>query len=251
MEAPPANKYLLRARHEGIASRSRAAVPTSQPFRVRLVDIRNGICQFGCTDLAHGRYLAINAMRRGSGIDRMNTAEACNALVRRCGIPPVVLVCAVALFATPTSADAADEDFGAWFAVFANGKLPEPLNDSQGSWRLWLDAALRFGDDASRFSQGLIRAGLGYPLGNAWTVWAGYAYIRTEPPYANPPTDEQRIWEQVIWNGAINRLKLSSRTRLEQRFFRGGTDTGWRLRESIKLTHPLDSSDSWSLVLSD
>ena len=46
-------------------------------------------------------------------------------------------------------------------------------------------------------------------------------------------------------------LKLSSRTRLEQRFFRGGIDTGWRLRESIKLTRPLDSTDTWSLVLSD
>lgn len=87
--------------------------------------------------------------------------------------------------------------------------------------------------------------------GNAWTVWAGYAYIRTDPPYATSTTNEQRIWEQAIWNGTIGRLKLSSRTRLEQRFFSGGNETGWRLREFIKLTQPLDSSDAWSLVLSD
>lgn len=147
------------------------------------------------------------------------------------------------------AAGAADEDFGAWFAVFATGKLPEPLNDARGSWRLSLDGALRFADDASRLSQAVMRAGVGYPLSSVWTVWAGYAYIRTEPPYAATTTNEQRIWEQAIWNGAIGPLKLSSRTRLEQRFFSGGNETGWRLRESIKLTHPL--SDVWSLVLSD
>ncbi len=149
------------------------------------------------------------------------------------------------------AADAADEDFGAWFAVFANGKLPEPLNNRRGSWRLWLDGSLRFGDDASRLSQGLIRAGAGYQLSKAWTLWAGYAYIRTEQPYAAIPTNEQRIWEQAIWGGAFGRFKLSSRTRLEQRFFSGGSETGWRLRESIKATQPLDSSDAWSLVVSD
>src|SRR5262245_52867862 len=148
-------------------------------------------------------------------------------------------------------ADAADEDFGAWFAVSANGALPEPLNDGRGSWRLWLDGALRFGDDASRLSQALIRPGVGYSLSNAWTVWAGYAYIHTEPPYAATETDEHRIWEQVIWSGAIGSLKLSSRTRLEQRFFSGGSETGWRLREFIKLTQPLDSRDVLSLVVSD
>jgi Protein of unknown function (DUF2490) len=162
-----------------------------------------------------------------------------------------LLVCSVAMFSKAPTANSADEDFGAWFAVFANGKLPEPLNDGRGSWRWWLDGALRFGDDASRLSQALIRGGVGYPLSDAWTAWAGYAYIHTEAPYASIPTDENRIWEQVVWNGAISRLKVSSRTRLEQRFFVGGIDTGWRLRESVKLTRPLDSNDGWSLIVSD
>jgi hypothetical protein len=143
----------------------------------------------------------------------------------------------------------ADEDNGAWFGVFANGALPPSLNDSTNSWRLWLDAQLRFGDDASRFSQGLVRPGVGYSLSKDWSVWVGYAYVRTEPPYANPPTDEQRIWEQIIWNGAVGSTKLSSRTRLEQRFFNGGGDTGWRLREFAKLVQPL--GNAWSFVFSD
>lgn len=145
----------------------------------------------------------------------------------------------------------ADEDNGAWFGVFANGALPPSLNDPTSSWRLWLDAQLRFGDDASRFSQGIVRPGIGYSLSEAWSLWAGYAYIRTEPPYATTPTDEQRIWEQAIWNGAVDATKLSSRTRLEQRFFSGGIDTGWRLREFVKLVQPLGAGNAWSLVFSD
>ena len=80
-------------------------------------------------------------------------------------------------------------------------------------------------------------------------LWVGYAYIRTEPPYANPPTVEQRSWEQIIWNGAVGSTKLSSRTRLEQRFFNGGSDTGWRLREFAKIVQPL--GNAWSFVFSD
>jgi hypothetical protein len=181
----------------------------------------------------------------------MSRDEVRTPLTYSCRRALILLACSIVMSSVAPAAGLADDDFGAWFAVFANGKLPEPLNDGRGSWRLWLDGALRFGDDASRFSQGLVRAGAGYRLSNAWTAWAGYAYIRTEPPYAATATTEQRIWEQVIWNGAIGRLKLSSRTRLEQRFFSGGIETGWRLREFIKVTQPLDSRDAWSLVVSD
>jgi hypothetical protein len=190
-------------------------------------------------------------IRRGSGTGRLQKAVTRNALARLCRSAPVLLACSAALPGAATTAYAADEDFGAWFAVSATGKLPEELNNEQGSWRLWLDGALRFGDDASRFSQGILRGGAGYVLNSTWTAWGGVAYIRTEPPYASPSTDERRIWEQVSWNGAVNRLKLSSRTRLEQRFFSGGIDTGWRLRELAKFTRPLDTTDTWSLVLSD
>jgi hypothetical protein len=170
---------------------------------------------------------------------------------RRRSVAAALVACTAALLSATQGARAATEDTGAWFGVFANGKLPPSLNDPTGSWRLWLDAQLRLGDDASTFSQGVVRAGVGYALSGAWSVWAGYAYIRTEPPYAATPTDEQRIWEQAIWNGAIGPTKLSSRTRLEQRFFSGGTDTGWRLREFVKLVQPLATENVWSLVVSD
>jgi len=163
-----------------------------------------------------------------------------------------VLVWVLALLSLADRVHAQDsEDFGIWLGVFGNGKLPSSLNDDRGSWRLWTDVQLRFGDDASRFSQGVLRPGIGYAVGRGWTVWGGYAYIRTDPPYSTSTTNEQRIWEQASWSGAIGTTTVSSRTRMEQRFVSTGSDTGWRLREFVKVARPLSTRKVWSAVISD
>jgi hypothetical protein len=155
------------------------------------------------------------------------------------------------MFCVASEAGAQSVDSGLWLAGSATGKLPSPLNNAKGSWRLWTDGQLRLGDDSSRFSQGLVRPGVGYALNDAWSVWAGYAYIRTDQPYARTPTNEQRIWEQVSWQGTAGRTDLSSRTRLEQRFHSAGSDTGWRFREMGKLMHPLGSNGIWLVAIYD
>ena len=169
----------------------------------------------------------------------------CSRLVRSIACVSVLLVLAARVDAQQT------QDFGFWLGGFANGPLPPPLNNDQGSWRLWTDVQARFGDDASTFSQGVLRPGIGYSLGRGWTVWGGYAYIRTHPPYSTSTTTEQRIWEQAIWSGAVGATALSSRTRVEQRFVGTGSETGWRLREFVKLARKVASRPMWSAVVSD
>ena len=146
---------------------------------------------------------------------------------------------------------AQNEDFGIWLGTTATGKLPASLNDSSGSWRLWMDVQVRFGDDASQFSQGVLRPGVGYALSPSWTVWLGYAYVVTDQPYSTARTTEQRIWEQASWGSSIGRAQLSSRTRLEERFVSTGSQTGWRLRELAKVTQSLGSSSRWFAVVWD
>ena len=142
-----------------------------------------------------------------------------------------------------------NEDFGIWVGGFAQGKFPTALNNANGSWRYWLDVQLRFGDDASRYSQGIFRPGIGYALNRSWIVYLGYAWIKTQPPYASTTTYEQRLWEQASWSGPLGPFRLASRTRLEQRFVSTGSETGWRLREMLKLTLPLGGV--WSAVAYD
>lgn len=163
-----------------------------------------------------------------------------------------VVVCAFALLTLAGHVSAqTNEDSGIWLGGFVNGKLPPSLNNDAGSWRIWMDGHARFGDDASQFSQGVLRPGIGYALGRAWTIWAGYGYIKTDAPYATTPTTEHRIWEQVSWSRVISATALSSRTRLEQRFVSTGTDVGWRVREFVKVGRPLGSKRIWSAVVSD
>jgi hypothetical protein len=155
------------------------------------------------------------------------------------------------IFCFASEAKAQSVDSGLWLSASATGKLPQPLNNAKGAWRLWIDGQSRFGDDYSRFSQGLVRPGVGYAVNPAWTVWLGYAYIRTEQPYARTPSNENRIWEQVSWQRKAGSTDLSSRTRLEERFHSAGSDTGWRFREMGKLMHPLGSGPVWLISVYD
>jgi hypothetical protein len=163
----------------------------------------------------------------------------------------VTFVSAAVFFAFAPQLKAQYVDSGIWLAGSATGKLPRPLNDAKGSWRVWTDLQLRFGDDSSRFSQGLVRPGVGYALNSAWSLWAGYAYVRTDLPYARTPSTENRIWEQLTWQGVVRRTDLSSRTRLEERFSSAGSGTGVRLREMGKLMQPLDSKKVWLIAAYD
>lgn len=158
---------------------------------------------------------------------------------------------AVMLASAQAKAQSQYVDSGTWLGGSATGKLPSSMNNAKGSWRLWIDGQLRFGDDSSRFSQGLVRPGVGYALNNAWSVWAGYAYIRTDQPYARTPTNENRIWEQASWQGLAGRTELSSRSRLEQRFNSAGSGTAWRFREMGKLIQPLGSKKLWVIAAYD
>jgi hypothetical protein len=176
-----------------------------------------------------------------------SVARAAKGGVHRFFALGLALIVVVFWFA---SARAQSVDSGLWLSFSATGKLPAPLNNAKGSWRLWTDGQARFGDDFGRFSQGLIRPGVGYALNDMWTVWAGYAYVRTEQPYARTPTNEQRVWEQLSWQTKAGRTDLSSRTRLEERFNSAGSGTGVRLREMGKLMQPLGKG-TWLIAVYD
>lgn len=144
----------------------------------------------------------------------------------------------LASLAAPTLANP-DEDQQTWGAVFNTGHL-SALHPKA---RFWLEGQGRFGDDTSRFSQGILRAGLGWAVSEHWVLWGGYAWIPSDPPGPSNGTREHRLWQQAMGNGGVpaSRLNWVARTRLEQRWLEHADDTGWRLRQFAKLTHPLTS----------
>lgn len=62
---------------------------------------------------------------------------------------------------------------------------------------------------------------------------------------------ENRSWQQasyaVVREGPV---RVNGRTRLEQRFFNTGSDTGWRLRQQLRVAIPLATGNGPSFVTS-
>lgn len=147
---------------------------------------------------------------------------------------------ALVVLACPVGAEPSSE-FQTWTSVAVSGRL-------SGAWRYTADVHLRFGDDASRYSQGILRPALGYALNDSTSLWAGYAYVESEAPFAAQPTDEHRLWQQLTWTRPTSLGTFTSRTRLEQRNLETGDDTGWRLRQSLRLSRPLPPIPRTSFV---
>ncbi|MGR9086182.1 MAG: DUF2490 domain-containing protein [Gammaproteobacteria bacterium] len=142
------------------------------------------------------------------------------------------------------------EDFQTWGNITLTGRLGA-VSPELKNFRYWLEGQGRFGDDTSRFSQGMLRSGLGYALNDAASIWLGYAFIPTEEPFSTPPVDEHRIWQQLLWSKAFSSGTITSRSRFEQRFVQRGDDVGWRFRQLFKLSSPLPFAPDFSLVLTD
>jgi len=102
-----------------------------------------------------------------------------------------------------------------------------------------MELHLRFSDAADGMEQLLLRPSLNYRLDDGFAVAAGYSYVRTNGP-RGLLSEEHRSWQQASAS-LVNKtqLRLTSRTRIEQRFVDQRPGTGWRLRQQLRLNVPL------------
>lgn len=145
---------------------------------------------------------------------------------------------------------ALERDVQTWFNITAIGKT-HSNNKFIGRLRYWLEDQERLGDDSSRFSQILLRPGLGYALTDNLSIWIGYAWIYTGKPNTPNPFEEDRIWQQLLWTKTNKYLTFTSRTRTEQRFLENNPKTAYRLRQLIKISVPFKHFNKMSFVTSD
>ncbi|MEO6421929.1 MAG: DUF2490 domain-containing protein [Candidatus Nitrotoga sp.] len=142
-------------------------------------------------------------------------------------------------------------DFQTWGTATAVGSL-ENVNPALKKFKYWAEFQGRFGDDTSRFSQAIIRPGVGYEINNTTSVWAGYALIPTAEPFSKTTFNERRFWQQLLWNNKFSFGSLTSRSRLEERLApRLGDDTSLRFRQMFKISVPLTAAPAYSIVASE
>lgn len=131
-----------------------------------------------------------------------------------------------------TPAVAATPDAQMWTSAAVTGRLSKRV-------LVGADIVGRYVDDARRLGQRVIRAQIGTPLSKRVTVWIGYAHAAT-CAVNSAAAVEERSYEQLNWAVAtLGTARLSSRTRLEQRYARGVDGTAWRLRDQVRFVVPL------------
>ena len=176
------------------------------------------------------------------------------------------------LFAGPAACEAQTrDDLGNWYAIFTNGGADRLTGGDPTPWLYWFDGHYRLRDDASGFNQSIVRPGFGRKIGEDQALWAGYAWIRTQPVDPGgldfPPaeTDEHRYWQQWTWAPWVGDFRFLHRSRFEQRTVEGFGDVALRWRQFARgqyvLTperHGCDGCDrggpgraEWSLVAWD
>ncbi|MBD2841313.1 DUF2490 domain-containing protein [Erythrobacter rubeus] len=152
----------------------------------------------------------------------------------------LAIICAVfgTLWAAPAAAT--EEDFNVWTAQFIFFNL-----DEDKDWYARFEAQERFTDDADRLGQLLLRSFVGYRISDAVNVGGGYAYILTDP-VGPVEVNEHRIYQELnvtlFDNG--NGIRLTSRNRLEQRFYEESGSTGWRYRNLVQFIAPITERNS-------
>lgn len=108
-------------------------------------------------------------------------------------------------------------------------------------------------EEGEHFSLLLVRPAVGYQVNKTLSLWQGYAWA---PSYLPKFRNENRIWQQVMFENKfkrekLNRLTIINRTRLEERWFENSNGTSVRGRHLLRVLYALGKSRKWSLVTSD
>ncbi|HHL3492540.1 TPA: DUF2490 domain-containing protein [Legionella pneumophila] len=148
---------------------------------------------------------------------------------------------------TFVSVRASTRDSQVWTIMNAIG----PINKQHRKIRYWLEIQERIGENISQLSQQVLRPGLGYELWPNTTIWLGYDRIYTTQPFADPPVNENRIWQQLLWSKEYTRFRLTARSRLEERFIQRAIHTAWRYRQLFKTSIFIPKHPKYAAVITD
>lgn len=144
----------------------------------------------------------------------------------------------LAMLGAPAAAQ--ENDFNVWAAQVINIEASEEV-------RIRLEAQERFTDDASRLGQLLLRPAVGYQVNDGVSVYAGYAYVLTDPEGPGQ-SNEHRFFQEVnLRLLKTDTVTITSRNRLEQRTLEEASGTAWRYRNQIALRAKI--SDKNNLVI--
>lgn len=130
-------------------------------------------------------------------------------------------------------------DVGNWFIYFGNQKI----NDK---WNWYNEVQYRNFNFVGDLEQLILRTGIGYNLSEKNNnILIGYGFIHSEP-YVSGTSDkkninEHRIYQQFLTKQSFNRVNISHRYRVEERFI--DDDFRLRFRYFLSLNIPINNKE--------
>ncbi|WP_340155912.1 DUF2490 domain-containing protein [uncultured Winogradskyella sp.] len=134
-----------------------------------------------------------------------------------------------------------ESKLGSWYEITSSNRVSDKysLFGSLTSWNYELPA------EKTHLFLGIV--GANYHLNTKTSIGIGYAYGDIDSSFEvnnTPHTKEHRILEQLVFNHKLNKIKLSQRFRLEQRFLEYETENilKHRLRYRFKGKIPINNT---------
>jgi hypothetical protein len=132
-------------------------------------------------------------------------------------------------FSSVTKASGQKQSFQMWQPIYLDGTI-------RGNVRGYFEVNPRESEGITKMEQLLIRPGLEYRFSPRASIFAGYCWFTGYQPKF---TQEQRLWQQLLFTNQIKKLSIQNRTRLEERIFEHLPSAGVRLRHFLKASYPL------------
>lgn len=159
----------------------------------------------------------------------------------------LLLAHSASIFAASTN-----DMFGVWGSVTLQGDLKfiSP-NMDKVKWSVMNQTRTR--DDSpkgSRFTENLLFGQMGYQVTENASFWLGYVHDWIEP-LNKTSYQENRPYQDFVWNQNVSDFKFMARTRMEERINATTSDVGYRARQFFQLSHELPFATHLSAYVGD
>lgn len=125
-----------------------------------------------------------------------------------------------------------DQDFQLWAVT----RFSDPITNA-GKWSFAFQAEFRLGDEVNDISQYIIKPYAHIAFSEKLGLSFGYKYIRRPAD-----SDEQDIWQEVVFPRAYAKFNLTHQVRLEERFYQGIDGIIPRIRYLLHYSVPVGQS---------
>jgi hypothetical protein len=148
-------------------------------------------------------------------------------------------------------ASATEEDFYGWQSFSLSGDMSN-VSPSLDKFHWNVMSQTRLGNDHKDLTEYLLFAQIGYQLNDSLSVWLGYTHDWLSPLNVQE-YQENRSYQDLLWNRGIGPGVLRLRTRFEQRFKNAvsNSDLAWRIRQMVEYRWSLPCLPRTSLIVSE